>query len=85
MPAHDRVSNQVRAIRLKRAADVPAAFTQAAVAARAGVSVTTVRKWEVGAARPRQRAEKRLAKALGVSVEELGFPPPNSQGGVATD
>ncbi len=66
--------NRVREIRVRRAADVPAAFTQAAVAARAGVSVTTLRKWETGAARPRQRAAKRLARALGVSVEELGFP-----------
>ncbi|HEY7201870.1 MAG TPA: helix-turn-helix domain-containing protein [Candidatus Dormibacteraeota bacterium] len=64
---------RVREIRLERARTVPAAFTLAAVAARAGVSVTTLRKWELGQARPRVRAAKALAKALGVKVEDLGL------------
>lgn len=64
---------RVREIRLERAKTVPSAFTLTAVAARAGVSVTTLRKWELGEARPRVRAAKALAKALGVSVEELGL------------
>lgn len=66
-------ANRIREIRLRRAADVPAAFSVEAVARRLGVSWNTVRRWESGEMRPRKRHARALARALGVSVDELGL------------
>jgi transcriptional regulator with XRE-family HTH domain len=62
---------RIREIREERAKFAPAVFTQAAVAARAGVTVNALRAWELGRARPRKAMARRLARALGVTVEEL--------------
>jgi transcriptional regulator with XRE-family HTH domain len=62
---------RIRAIREEKARLAPAAFTQAAVAARVGVTVNALRAWELGRARPRKAAARRLARALGVTVEDL--------------
>jgi transcriptional regulator with XRE-family HTH domain len=65
--------SRVRQIREERAQIAPAAFTQAAVAARVGVSVNALRAWELERARPRKSTAKRLARALGVQVDQLGL------------
>lgn len=73
--------NRIRAIREERAKLIPAEFTQAGLARRVGVTAETLRSWERGDSRPRQRAAKRLARALGVSVEDLalgGDPTPDA-------
>jgi ribosome-binding protein aMBF1 (putative translation factor) len=65
--------SRVRQIREERAQIAPAAFTQAAVAARVGVSVNALRAWELDRACPRKAAARRLARALGVQVDQLGL------------
>ena len=65
--------SRIRAIREERAKLAPAVFTQAAVAARVGVTVKALRALEQDRARPRTATAKRLARALGVSVDELGL------------
>jgi transcriptional regulator with XRE-family HTH domain len=65
--------SRIRQIREERAQIAPAAFTQAAVAARVGVSVNALRAWELERARPRKATAKRLARALGVQVDQLGL------------
>lgn len=65
--------SRIRQIREERAQLAPAVFTQAAVAARVGVSVNALRAWELDRAHPRKATAKRLARALGVQVDELGF------------
>ena len=74
--------SRIRQIREEKAKLAPAAFTQAAVATRVGVTINALRAWELDRARPRKAAAKRLARALGVQVEELGLdgPPANSPG-----
>lgn len=69
--------NRIRSIREDRAKLIPAEFTQAGLARRVGVTAETLRSWERGASRPRQRAAKRLARALGVSVEDLALGAPD--------
>jgi transcriptional regulator with XRE-family HTH domain len=49
-------------------------LTQAQLAARIGVAEATVRSWETDRAHPQPRWLRRLAKALGVSVEDLTAP-----------
>ena len=46
-------------------------LTQEEVARRVHVSARTVAAWESGATTPRTANERRLAKALGVAVENL--------------
>jgi DNA-binding XRE family transcriptional regulator len=70
--------NRIRAIREERAKLIPAEFTQAGLARRVGVTAETLRSWERGASLPRQRAAKRLARALGVSVEDLALGAPGA-------
>jgi transcriptional regulator with XRE-family HTH domain len=65
--------SRIRQIREERAQLAPAVFTQAAVASRVGVSVNALRAWELDRARPRKATAKRLARALGVQVDELGL------------
>jgi DNA-binding XRE family transcriptional regulator len=67
------VVSRIRQIREERAKFAPAVFTQAAVAARVGVTVNALRAWELDRARPRKATAKRLARALGVRVDELGL------------
>ena len=47
------------------------ALSQRELAARAGLSVTTVNRTEVGQRKPMPRTVRKLAEALGVSPEEL--------------
>lgn len=65
--------NRVRAIRLEKRKVAPSAFTLAEVARRTGVSVSTLVSWESGDALPHKRNQRALARALGVSVANLGF------------
>lgn len=69
----DPLPNRIRALREELAQRVPAEYTQAALARRLGVDPDTLRSWELGRSRPRQRAAKRLARVLGVEVEALGL------------
>jgi transcriptional regulator with XRE-family HTH domain len=46
-------------------------YTQDALAFRCRVSTRSAIAWERGEKRPRARNQRRLAKVLGVSVEEL--------------
>jgi transcriptional regulator with XRE-family HTH domain len=70
------MGRRIRAIREERSKVVPAAFTLAAVARRVGVSEYTMRRWELGQARPHGRNARRLAKELGVDLGELGLEAP---------
>ena len=67
------MATRIRETRLQEAQDTPSAFTLAAVALRAGVAMSTLQTWESGESRPRQRNARRLAKALGVSLDDLGL------------
>ena len=71
-----RAVSRIRQIREEKAKLAPAVFTQAAVAARVGVTINALRAWELERARPRKAAAKRLARALGVQVEELRLDEP---------
>jgi len=71
--------NRIREIRQDKSKLAPAAFTQAAVAARVGVTVNALRAWELGRARPRKATARRIARALGVTVEELGLDQPDGE------
>jgi transcriptional regulator with XRE-family HTH domain len=71
-----RAVSRIRQIREEKAKLAPAVFTQAAVAARVGVTINALRAWELDRARPRKAAAKRLARALGVQVEELSLAEP---------
>jgi transcriptional regulator with XRE-family HTH domain len=51
----------------------PSQWTQAALARKVGASVRSVKAWEAGESVPRPFYRQRLAKELGVSVDELGF------------
>jgi transcriptional regulator with XRE-family HTH domain len=48
-----------------------AGFTQMQLAEAAGVPLSTLQGWEIDRREPGLRAAARLAKALGVSIEEL--------------
>ncbi len=67
------VENRIRALREELNRRVPGEYSQAAVARRLDVAANTVRAWELGRSRPRKAAAKRLARVLGVGVEELGL------------
>ncbi len=79
------VGNRIRAIREERDKLIPGEYTQAAVARRLGVSANTVRSWELDRARPRKAAAKRLAKVLGVKVEDLQVSDEPEPGGHSTE
>jgi transcriptional regulator with XRE-family HTH domain len=64
---------RIRQIREERAKLAPAVFTQAAVAARVGVSVSAVRAWEPDRARTRKPIVTWLARALGIQVDQVGL------------
>lgn len=65
--------NRIRARREELAKQLPATFTQAALARQLGVDADTVRSWELGRSRPRKRMARALAKALGTTIEKLGL------------
>ncbi len=67
--------SRVLEIRSQRQADAtnPSEWTQAGLAKKVGASVRSVKAWEAGDAVPRLFYRRRLAKALGVSVTDLGF------------
>jgi ribosome-binding protein aMBF1 (putative translation factor) len=62
----------LRSQRQAEAAD-PSEWTQAGLARKVGSSVRSVKAWEAGETAPRPFYRRRLAMALGVTVEELGF------------
>jgi ribosome-binding protein aMBF1 (putative translation factor) len=68
---HSRIAE----LRSQRQADAVRAsdWTQAGLARKVGASVRSVKAWEAGDAVPRLFYRRRLAKALGVSISELGF------------
>ncbi|HVC42160.1 MAG TPA: helix-turn-helix transcriptional regulator [Candidatus Saccharimonadales bacterium] len=67
--------NRVLELRSQRQADAanPSEWTQAGLARKVGASVRSVKAWEAGATVPRPFYRRRLAKALGVGVADLGF------------
>jgi ribosome-binding protein aMBF1 (putative translation factor) len=67
--------SRLAGIRSQRQADAarPSDWTQAGLARKVGSSVRSVKAWEAGDTVPRPFYRRRLAKVLGVSVEELGF------------
>ena len=54
-------------------------LTQAELAAAIGVSTSAVGNWEAGLRRPRYESLLRLARVLGVTIDDLLSPP--DQGG----
>jgi ribosome-binding protein aMBF1 (putative translation factor) len=73
-PRHDEGS-RIAGIRSQRQADAarPSEWTQAGLARKVGSSLRSVKAWEAGHTIPRPFFRRRLAKVLGVSVEDLGF------------
>ena len=67
------VANRIRELRELRGRDAPDAFTQAAIAIRLGVTERTVWRWEHGVSRPPMRHARALARALGVTIDDLGL------------
>ncbi|MHB8537460.1 MAG: helix-turn-helix transcriptional regulator [Candidatus Dormibacteria bacterium] len=67
--------NRVLELRSQRQADAanPSEWTQAGLARKVGASLRSVKAWEAGATVPRPFYRRRLAKALGVGVADLGF------------
>ena len=67
--------SRVLEIRSQRQADAtnPSEWTQAGLAKKVGASLRSVKAWEAGDTVPRLFFRSRLAKALGVSVADLGF------------
>lgn len=63
--------NRIRERRLELARQHPSAFSVVALAQRLGVGESTVRRWEDGTRRPAQRQARKLAKELGLTVEEV--------------
>jgi ribosome-binding protein aMBF1 (putative translation factor) len=63
--------NRIRERRLELAQAHPAAFSIVALAQRLGVGESTVRRWEDGSRRPANRQARKLAKELGLTVEEV--------------
>ncbi len=64
-----RGMNQIRQVRQSRH------LTQAQLGLLLGVQPATVGAWESGTI-PRQRMQRKLARQLGVTEDELGFGPP---------
>lgn len=50
-----------------------AGMTQVQLAKKMNVDQAAVSRWESGETRPLRKTHKKLAKVLGVSVEELGL------------
>ena len=73
-PARTKQSRlaELRSERQAEAAD-PSAWTQVGLARKVGASVRSVKAWEAGATLPRLYYRRRLAKAFGVAISELGF------------
>ena len=73
--AHQLARSRVAELRSRRQADAanPSQWTQAGLAQRVGASVRSVKAWEAGESVPRPFYRQRLAKALGVRVDDLGF------------
>jgi DNA-binding XRE family transcriptional regulator len=67
---------ELRSERQAEAAD-PSAWTQLGLARKVGASVRSVKAWEAGATLPRLFYRRRLAKAFGVGIAELGFRSPD--------
>ena len=67
--------NRILEFRSQRQADAtnPSEWTQAGLARKVGASLRSVKAWEAGDTVPRLFYRRRLAKALGVSVADLGF------------
>jgi DNA-binding XRE family transcriptional regulator len=67
--------NKILELRSQRQADAanPSEWTQAGLAQKVGASVRSVKAWEAGDTLPRLFYRRRLAKALSVSVSDLGF------------
>jgi transcriptional regulator with XRE-family HTH domain len=60
-------ANRIRELRLQ------AGYTHQALALLLGVGERTVRRWENGEAMPTAAHARRLARRLGVTVEDLGL------------
>ena len=62
-------------LRSQRQADSgnPSEWTQVGLAQKVGASIRSVKAWEAGDTVPRLFYRRRLAKALGVSIGDLGF------------
>ena len=69
-------NNRIRELRLQRAMDDPEQWTVRALAARLRIAEETLSRWESGARRPWKRHQRALARALGVTVEQLGLDQP---------
>ena len=67
-----KVTNRIAEIRKAQQARLGSGFTQGALAARIGVTRAAVARWEAGAV-PDALSAVRLARELGVTVEQLGF------------
>jgi putative transcriptional regulator len=65
-------SNRLRVLRAERG------LSQAELASLAGVNRSALCRWEAGETEPRVGLALRLAAALRVSVEDLGFSRPDS-------
>jgi DNA-binding XRE family transcriptional regulator len=67
--------SKILELRSQRQADAtnPSEWTQAGLAQKVGASVRSVKAWEAGDTLPRLFYRRRLAKALEVSVSDLGF------------
>jgi DNA-binding XRE family transcriptional regulator len=67
--------SKILELRSQRQADAtnPSEWTQAGLAQKVGASVRSIKAWEAGDTLPRLFYRRRLAKALGVSVSDLGF------------
>src|ERR1019366_7204167 len=67
--------SKILELRSQRQADAtnPSEWTQAGLAQKVGASVRSIKAWEAGDTLPRLYYRRRLAKALGVSVSDLGF------------
>jgi ribosome-binding protein aMBF1 (putative translation factor) len=63
---------ELRSQRQAEAAN-PSEWTQAGLARMVGASLRSVKAWEAGETVPRPFYRRRLAKALGIGVDELGF------------
>jgi ribosome-binding protein aMBF1 (putative translation factor) len=69
-------SSKVSELRSRRQAEAanPRDWTQAGLARMVGASLRSIKAWEAGDAVPRSFFRQRLAKAFGISVDELEFP-----------
>ena len=74
-PPAKRGPSRILELRSRRQADArnPSEWTQAGLARRVGASVRSVKAWEAGDTVPRPFFRRRLARVLGVSVDDLGL------------